>query len=287
MEFPVFNAENFPYLKQDIKKLTPEEKDELLTKLTRESKNIRLSFAGLVSSTEMCLQSNPNITAENLKTFLSCLKELGQSIESSHTIPEIMRKVGQGNYWSFFNYELLEKLIHQFCAESEKVIEKLKRYISDFKKYCQRRVSEVPHRTLKSKRTKSRNSYDFTLKMDKIFSIQRTKLDVLKEVQLNIQIILNLGGPVLLTNVKGGCIELSFRYFTSNRVFPLSEREKAALAEMNVKWLRYEDSSEAETETKHAALDHTHLQQQPSTSPATTSPPTATSVPTHEHNSQP
>ena len=119
----------------------------------------------LVSSTEMCLQKNPDVTAENLKTFFThCIKELGQKIKSKHSIPKIMRKAFKGDYWSFFNYELLEKLIRHFCAGSATLIEKLQSYISDFKKYCQRRVSEVPHGTLKSEGTKSHNSLEFTLK---------------------------------------------------------------------------------------------------------------------------
>ena len=43
--------------------------------------------------------------------------------------------------------------------------------------------------------------------------------------------------PLLLANVEDGCIELTFRYFGDAKLFPLREAEKAALAEIGVRWL--------------------------------------------------
>ena len=103
--------------------------------------------------------------------------------------------------------------------------------MSDFKRYCQHRVSEVPYKTLKSDCPKSR---EFTVKMDEIFSIRKANLAVIKLVQEQIRAILKLE-TVLLTDVRGGCIELTFRYFSSNRVFPMGETVIVALAEMKVK----------------------------------------------------
>ena len=211
------------------------------------------SFARLVSSTEMCLQENPCITAENLKTFFThCIKELGKKFKSSDTIPKIMQKVFDGGYWSFFNFELLKELAYHFC-EGTLIIEKLQKYMSDFKKYCQRRVSEVPCGTLKSDCPKS---HVFRVKMDKIFSLRKTKLSEVKVIQQQIQAILKLE-TVLLTDVQGGCIELTFQYFTSNRVFPIEETEIAALAEINVKWLRcgkYEVSPRGEIQNESTPM---------------------------------
>ena len=117
-------TENFPYLKEDIKGLSPKEKDKLLSRLNRESQKMVYSFADLVSRTETCLQNNPCITAENLKTFFThCIKELGKKLKSCNTIPQIMQKVFKGDYWSFFNYELLKALINRFCKGTSAIME--------------------------------------------------------------------------------------------------------------------------------------------------------------------
>ena len=170
--------------------------------------------------------------------FEECgMKELADRIECTDTIYEIFKKVRSGNYWSFFNYELLENIVNCFCGETSLVAE-LDQYISKFKVYCQRRVSEVPHGSLKSngEHANQQSQTIFNVKMDKMFSIEETNLEMIKDIQYKLQTILNVE-PLQLVDVEDGCIKLTFRYFKQTRLFPLSEAQRLGLTEIYVQWI--------------------------------------------------
>ena len=257
-------------LKEDIKGLPTEEKDRLLYRLTAESETIRNSFATLVTHTQMYLQHS-DITA---KEFVIWLKEnqmimLASQIESTDTIHDILNKVRDGKYWSFFNYELLANMITCFCKGTS-LIKELDDYISEFKVYCQRGVSEVPYQSLTG--GDQDTSSIFKVKMDDNFRIPVLNL---KKMQYKLEVILHKK-PIHLVDIESGCIKLTFRYFDNNKLFPLREAEKVALAEMGVQWLSYgEDTILMKTAYKSLSQElpstgHTPPQQPSSGAPATT-----------------
>ena len=163
-----------------------------------------------------------NISAELWKgLFTECKrKELADQIKSTDTISTIFDTIRRGDYWSFFNYELLKTIIK--CFGGPQLRAELDEYISKFKVYCKRRVSEVPRDSLTGGHTHKQSGSIFKVKMDKIFDIT---LEKIKEIQDQLYLILNKT-PLLLANVEDGCIELTFRYF---RLLPLTEVEKAAI----------------------------------------------------------
>ena len=174
----------------------------------------------------------------NLETTIEDLKRLFKEremnelfIKPTDTIPIILDKLKEGNYWSFFNYELLASIITCFCKETHLIAE-LDDYVSEFKVYCQRRVSEVPSGSLSGKQTDKQSMSIFKVKMDDTFHIQETNLEQLKSIQYKLQKVLNMN-PLLLVDVEGGCIELTFRYFDS-AMLHLREAEKIALSKMAV-----------------------------------------------------
>ena len=221
-----------------IKGLSKEEREELLLRLNYESENIRTSFASLVTHTQMCL-CRFNITAEDLRRlFTECeIRELADQIESTDTIPMILDKIKNGNYWSFFNYRLLESIINCFFRQTVLVAE-LDHYVSEFRVYCQRRVSEVPRGCLGGQHTDKQSSKVLGIKMDDTFSIQNCTLKQIQTILYQLQRILNIKSLQLI-DVDEGCIKLFFRLFDNAalRLFPLGEDVKLALADIGVRSL--------------------------------------------------
>ena len=166
-------TEQFPLLKVNIKDLTKEQKDKLLLRLNHESEEILEEFAILVTHTEEHL-CNSQILVERLKTLFteSRRKELANEIKSTDTIPMIFETIRRGNYWSFFNYELLKTIIK--CFGGPQLRAELDEYISKFKVYCKRRVSEVPRDSLTGGHTHKQSGSIFKVKMDKIFTFDNT-----------------------------------------------------------------------------------------------------------------
>ena len=227
------------------------------------------SFATLVTRTQMHL-CRSETTAEDFKRLFieREMIELDRRIKSTDTIPMMLDKVKQGNYWSFFNYELLASIIKCFCRETHLITE-LDEYVSEFKNYCQRRISEVPHGSLCGEQPQS----TFKVKLDDTFHVERIKLQKLKDIQYQLEQILKME-PLQLVNVEKGCIELTFRYFNNaiSRLFPLKEAEMVALSKLGVRWLCC-DKNEVVLKTFSAAasaptIDYTN---QPSSSKPTTS----------------
>jgi hypothetical protein len=188
--------------------------------------------------------------ADDLRTLFreGEIEELANQIDPTDTIPAIWVKIKEGKYWSFFNYELLANIINCFCMDTPLIAE-LNGYLSEFKLYCQRRVSEVPRGSLRGEHVVQQTMSIFKVKMDDKFGVEMSNLQVVKNMQLQLEKILNKK-PILLFDVEGGCIEITFRYFTD--LSPMKERKKAALAKIGVKWLRCFKLVKAETGTAAA-----------------------------------
>lgn len=192
--------------------LSDQERDELLTRLSAESNTIRFSFARLVTRTLQCLK-NSNVTIDLLVSlFRECeMDSLVNVIEPTDSIAEVMKKVKEGRCWSFFNYELLENMISLFCQQ---LTTELNGYISEFKLYCERRLSEVPAGAIMPGEAADKTPL-FRVKLDDIFNVD-SKLGIFKKVQHKIQQILKkklfllmckLGVLNLLSNILKAGVE--------------------------------------------------------------------------------
>ena len=198
---------------------------------------MRNSFARLVTRTQIHLRQSETTIGDLRTLFIEHeMEELADQVESTDTIPMVLNKVKRGNYWSFFNYVILESIITSCCKETHLIAE-LDDYVSEFKTYCQRRVSEVPRGSLSGEHADKQSSSIFKIKMDDTFPIQEITLKTLKDIQYQLEKILKMN-PLQLVDVKDGCIELTFKFFNNAtaKLFPLGEAEKVDLTEMGVQW---------------------------------------------------
>ena len=219
----------FPYL--DTSNMSEDEKQELEDRLLEETKSIQGKYSDLVYSTSESLQKqevNPKDVALiviYLELFDTCEKQLnddGKKIQNASSIPDIFLVMKP--YWSFFNYQPLEHIIKHKGTPEDKA--HLQRYLDDLKKFCQRRIFEVPPHVYGNESNKE-NWTRFTVKLDA--RIQR--LGDLDEVRRSITKILGLQ-YLYLRDVTKGCVEVVFLIpqLVAQKVFPLSDAQQNALS---------------------------------------------------------
>lgn len=224
----------FPYLV--VRDLSLEDKEMLIADLEVESENIHLKFASLVVKVEKSLERS-DVTIENLASFFEFggLKELANNVKSADTISEVMKKVTQGNYWTFFNYILLENLIAAFCRD-EMITTDLNMYVTDIESYCKRRLYEVPITALKNhimSQSADKKS-QLCIKLDENFSVSFNNI---KRIQNRLSKLLGIK-YLYLVDVNDGCIELTFRFFQKVDAVLTPELVERELAKINAKWIR-------------------------------------------------
>ena len=218
--------------------MTSEERDKLIARLERQSDKIKQEFGYLYACTRQCLD-NLNVTADMLQDFFEgCgVEELADEIKSTDSVSDVMRKANRGGFWTFFNYNLLESIINNFCVNESALVTTLNDYISKFSVYCERRIYEVPIDVIKGAAELSMKPESaICLKLDDRFKFS-DPLNKTKYLQILIEELLNVK-PSYLINVKEGCIEIIFRYFKKfKEVFPLQEKQISELAQIGVKRL--------------------------------------------------
>ena len=131
------------------------------------------------------------------------------------------------DYFSFFNYQLIEHIIKALGTRSDKA--KLRRYKQDFNKYAKRRIFEcLPEFGAVSKA----DCADVFVKVDSqydnctIAQIERFHLKLSEILQVSSQGILHL------CRVDKGCLQLMFQVpsFVQQEIFPLSGEQEESLA---------------------------------------------------------
>lgn len=180
----------FPYL-------TSSEKE--IGRLEIENKLLRRKYASLVVAISDSFEER-SINPDMIKSILSKL-HIRQSVD----ITEIF--LSASDYWSFFNYEILEDLINKLGNDSDRI--GLTAYISEFNKYCQRGLCEVPIDVLKSDRKMMSSLH---IKTDKRPDVC---LKDIKLLQLELCELLSCK-HLLLVDVGGICIGLAFDYLEEN-----------------------------------------------------------------------
>ena len=147
---PIPSASSFPYL--DLSGLTHEQQQELRGRLRFESQDIMIRFQELVSATIKSFQRRciplddlvshvmtlgafePVFKEPQVPLFQYCFQEL----KAADTIPKVFLVLK--DYFSFFNYHIIEHIIKELGTEEDKA--ELQRYKVDFDQYAKRRIFE-------------------------------------------------------------------------------------------------------------------------------------------------
>ena len=149
---PLPSASSFPYL--DLSGLTHEQQQGLRGRLQFESQEIIICFQKLVSATINSFEKqfvppdelvshvmplgalHPVFKEPQVPLFQNRFKEL----EVANTIPKVFWVLK--DYFSFFNYHILEHIIEELGTEDDKG--RLQTYKENFKQYAKGRIFERP-----------------------------------------------------------------------------------------------------------------------------------------------
>ena len=152
--------------------------------------------------------------------FQYCFEEL----KSADTIPKVFWVLK--DYFSFFNYHIIEYIIKPLGTEEDKA--KLQKYKDDFNQYAKRRIfecqpefgplSDVYHADIFVKVDEQYENYTVAE-----IGVLRHKLSDLLRVSSE--------GVLHLCRVEEGCFQLTFQVpsFVQHEIFPLSRQQEKAL----------------------------------------------------------
>ena len=238
---PISSASSFPYL--DLSGLTQEQQQELRGRLWFESQEIMIRFQELVSATIKSFQRrcipldelvshvmtlgafDPVFKESQVPVFRFCFKEL----KAADTIPKVFFVLN--DYFSFFNYHIIEHIIKALGTEEDKA--ELQRYKEDFNQYAKRRVFESPP---EFGPVSDADHADIFVKVDSQYDnytdaqVEGFRQKLSKILHLSSQ------GSLRLCRVDKGCFQLMFQVpsFVQHEIFPLSVQQERALADMGV-----------------------------------------------------
>lgn len=250
--------QQFSYVNRD--RLTESETQTLLTRLYEDLERVKSLFSRLVSISFSCLQKH-EVTYIDLKllimTHVPKSKLLEKLFSKNKTIDKTF--LALRNYWSFFDYELLFLIISTFCSDLE---EEKNSYLSNFKAFCKRKLSEVP--TIFFSITKEAH---YILKVSIGKEFESLPLDELKEFERKLRKITKI--DLSISRIEEGSIVIVFASLNEESdMIPLSEQEKIELFEMGVFKL-YSDNCVYfdRNEYQHSSMQDPHfIQSQQSTS---------------------
>ena len=241
---PIPSTSSFPYL--DVSGLTHEQQQELRGRLQSESQQIMIQFQKLVSATIKSLDRQ-NVSPYKLLCHIMTLgafkhvfkiNEMPQvpalhhcytELKAAKTIYEIFWVLN--DYFSFFNYHIIEHIIEELGTEEDKA--KLQKYKENFSRYAKRRIFEcLPEFGLVS----DADHADVFVKVDTHYD-DCTVADI-EMFRHKLSEILHLSsqGILRLCRIDKGCFQLMFQVpsFVQQMIFPLSREQEKALAAMHV-----------------------------------------------------
>ena len=135
------------------------------------------------------------------------------------------------NYFSFFNYRILEYIIEELGTEEDK--SRLQTYKVHFNKYAKKKIFECP---LEFGPASDAGHADIIVKLD----VEYEKFTV-ADIELfchKLSEIVNVSyqGILSLRRIDKGCFELTFQVpsFVQQKIFPLSREQEMALEEEGV-----------------------------------------------------
>ena len=231
----------FPYLK--LNELTDEQLEGLKERLRFDSKEIMMRFQELVSVTIESLISQ-NVSLDRLVSHVMTLgafdpvhikpqvpifQERRKELETADSIPRIF--IVLEDYFSFFNYDIIEHIIKMLGTEKDKP--ELQSYKMKFNHYIKRRIYECgPHFGPESE-TDHPNIF---VKLDSgydNYTVEEIKRFCRK---LSETLHVSTQGVLRLCRVEKGCFQLTFQVpsFVQKKIFPLSREQKRTLDTMGI-----------------------------------------------------
>ena len=233
---PIPSASSFPYL--DLSGLTHEQQHELRGRLRFESRVIMMRFQELVSATiKSLIKQNvpldeltshvmtlgafdPVFKEPQVPLFQYCFREL----KTADTIPKVFLVLK--DYFSFFNYDIIEHVIAVLGTEEDKA--NLQSYKRTFDQYAKRRIYEcVPHFGPVS----DTDHADVFVKVDSRYD--NYTVEEIKGFCNKLSDVLQVSsqGVLRLCRVEKGCFQLIFQVpsFVQQKIFPLSRGQERTL----------------------------------------------------------
>ena len=168
---------------------------------------------------------DPVLKEPQLPVFHYCFKEL----KAANTTYEIFMVLN--DYFSFFNYQLIEHIIKSLGTEEDKA--ELQRYKKDFNQCAKRRIFEcLPEFGPVS----DADHADIFVKVDSQY--ENYTIAEIEEFRHALSEILRVSsqGILRLCRVDKGCFQLIFQVpsLVQHKIFPLSTEQEIALAAVAV-----------------------------------------------------
>ena len=238
---PIPSASSFPYL--DLSGLTHEQQQELRGRLRFESQEIMMQFQKLVSATMNSI-TQQQIPLTDLVSHIMTLGAFDQVYDGPqvpafhHRYTELQTadRVSKiflilKNYFSFFNYHIIEHIITMCGTREDK--DNLLGYKKEFDQYAKRRIFECHPCFGPESET---DHTDVFVKVDSqyenfaVIEVERFRCHLSKILRVSSQ------GVLRVCRVEKGCFQLMFQVpsFVQQRIFPLSREQERALVEERV-----------------------------------------------------
>ena len=238
---PISSASSFPYL--NVSGLTQEQQDELRGRLRSDSQKIMIRFQKLVSATIKSLKRrciplddlvshvmtlgafDPVFKDPQVPVFHHYFKEL----KAADTIPKVFMVLN--DYFSFFNYHIIEHIIEELGTEEDKA--GLQSYKEEFNQYAKRRIFECQP---EFGTVSDADHADIFVKLDSQYD-NYTVVEIMGFRQKLCEILrVSSQGILRLCRVDKGCLQLMFQVpsFVHHEIFPLSREQEKALAGIGV-----------------------------------------------------
>ena len=234
-------SSNFPHL--DLRKLSEQDKLALQCKLLRDSDNIMDEFNDLTHYTIKSIVSSC-VSVKEIHTRLSglgaykpihkkdpLLRDKLDEIERAENVENVFNILH--NYYSLFNYHIIEKLIDWFGTPEDK--KRLQTYTEHFETFCKRMTFECPPdifgRVMKGKT-------DIVVKVEESWGPAKgCPLETVLRLRNCLGDILGVEPSTLyLCRIDEGCVELLFQVpsFVGEDIFPLSIEQERSLTSVGV-----------------------------------------------------
>ena len=238
---PIPSPSSFPYL--DLSGLANDQLQLLRARLWSETQKIILRFQELVSTMiesflrrcipvdklvghVMTLQAlDPVFKESQLSVFQHYSKEL----KAADTVPKVFLVLN--DYFSFFNYHVIEHIIEELGTEEERA--EVQRYKKDFYQYAKRRIFECPP---EFGIVSDADHADIFVKVDSQYDKYTVEQTEVFCYELSETLHLSSQGILRLCRIDKGCFQLMFQIptFVQCEIFPLSKEQEKALGAMHI-----------------------------------------------------
>ena len=198
---------------------------ELISATIKSFKRRCVPLDELVSHVMTLGAFDPVFKEPQAPVFCHCLKEL----KAADTIPKVFLVLN--DYFSFFNYHIIEHIIKELGTDEDKV--ELQKYKEDFNQYAKRRIFEcLPEFGPIS----DDDHADIFVKVDSQYdNYTVAQIEEFRQ-KLSELLCVSSQGILRLCRVDKGCFQLMFQVpsFVQHVIFPLSREQEKALAAMGV-----------------------------------------------------